>query len=240
MADVHAPSAAPGPFSSIASAAIDTILVALLAAAVLLIAPTPGWPWALGALLVAVALLVLWRGMLGGSVGHALLRLRSVDTLSGLPSFRFFTGRSSVRSGGTEDPFRLSPRPVSVAAPVHDAPRVEQSRAHLRLLVDDGTAHSIQHSAIVGRYPSAPPDPRYVLIAIPDLTRTISKSHFAVEVGEAGVTITDLRSANGTWVMGTEAPLVPLQPTTVPWGSTLLVGGRRFILERRRFLLERR
>ena len=92
--------------------------------------------------------------------------------------------------------------------------------------------HIVRHSAIIGRNPLASPDQRFVLIAVPDLTRTISKSHLAVEVGEHGVSVTDLRSANGTWVLGSDEPLTPGQPMTVQWGSTLLLGERQFFLER--------
>ena len=181
------------------------------------------WAWALCAVVLSAAALLIWRGLLGGSIGNALLRLRSIDRLSGLPSFRFFTGHTNVTRGTAADPFALAPRPLSIAAPVQEDPRPETVHAHLRLLVDDGTMHIVRHSAIIGRNPLASPDQRFVLIAVPDLTRTISKSHLAVEVGEHGVSVTDLRSANGTWVLGSDEPLTPGQPMTVQWGSTLLL-----------------
>lgn len=211
---------------------IDALAVLLVAVIVFLLAPAWSWAWALCAVVIAVAALTTWRGILGGSIGHALLRLRSIDRLSGLPSFRFFTGHTNVTRGTAADPFALVPRPLSIAAPVHEDPLPETVHAHLRLLVDDGTMHIIHHAAIIGRNPLAPPEQRFALIAVPDLTRTISKSHLAVEVGEHGVSVTDLRSANGTWVLGSDEPLTPGQPMTVQWGATLLLGERQFFLER--------
>ncbi len=211
---------------------IDAFAVFLVALIVLLLAPALSWAWALCAVVLSTAALLIWRGLLGGSIGNALLRLRSIDRLSGLPSFRFFTGHTNVTRGTAADPFALASRPLSIAAPVQEDPRHETVQAHLRLLVDDGTMHIVRHSAIIGRNPLASPDQRFVLIAVPDLTRTISKSHLAVEVGEQGVSVTDLRSANGTWVLGSDEPLTPGQPMTVQWGSTLLLGERQFFLER--------
>ncbi len=211
---------------------IDAFAVFLVALIVLLLAPALSWAWALCAVVLSAAALLIWRGLLGGSIGNALLRLRSIDRLSGLPSFRFFTGHTNVTRGTAADPFALASRPLSIAAPVQEDPRHETVQAHLRLLADDGTMHIVRHSAIIGRNPLASPDQRFVLIAVPDLTRTISKSHLAVEVGEHGVSVTDLRSANGTWVLGSEEPLTPGQPMTVQWGSTLLLGERQFFLER--------
>jgi hypothetical protein len=209
---------------------IDAFAVLLVAVLVLLLAPS--WAWALCAVVLSAAALLIWRGLLGGSIGNALLRLRSIDRLSGRPSFRFFTGHTNVTRGTAADPFALAPRPLSIAAPVQEDPLPETVLAHLRLLADDGTMHIIHHAAIIGRNPLVPPDQRFALIAVPDLTRTISKSHLAVEVGEHGVSVTDLRSANGTWVLGSEEPLTPGQPMTVQWGSTLLLGERQFFLER--------
>ena len=211
---------------------IDAFAVFLVALIVLLLAPALSWAWALCAVVLSTAALLIWRGLLGGSIGNALLRQRSIDRLSGLPSFRFFTGHTNVTRGTAADPFALASRPLSIAAPVQEDPRHETVQAHLRLLVDDGTMHIVRHSAIIGRNPLASPDQRFVLIAVPDLTRTISKSHLAVEVGEHGVSVTDLRSANGTWVLGSDEPLTPGQPMTVQWGSTLLLGERQFFLER--------
>lgn len=232
MVAVHAPQAAPRQSAMLGSAAIDAFAVLFLAGIVLGLAPSRPWAWTLCTVALAVAVLVTWRGLLGGSVGHALLRLRSIDRLSGLPSFRFFAGRAHVMRGTAADPFALAPRHLSIMAPVHEDPLPESLFAHLRLLVDDGNIHIIHHAAIIGRNPLPSPDQRFSLIVVPDLTRTISKSHLAVEVGKDGVTVTDLRSANGTRVIGNDEPLAPRQPMLVQWGSTLLLGERQFFLER--------
>lgn len=234
MADGSLASAASRRPASFASFAIDAIAVALVALVALLTAPEPAWAWAVAALLVALTGMVLWRGVLGGSPGHALMRLCSVDSLTGLPSFRFHARRSTVDRGGAESPYALRPRPVAIAhPPLPDFARGESSRSYLRLVVDDGTFHTVSHTALIGRDPAALPDTRHVLIAIPDLTRTVSKAHLLIEVVDDGVTVTDLRSANGTLVLEGAVSLVPEQPTPVAWGSTLLIGDRQVLLERR-------
>ncbi|MFT3888478.1 MAG: FHA domain-containing protein [Arachnia sp.] len=233
MKDVSPGSAVAGSSAALSSPAIDAL--AVIAGAVIAALLVPSWagPAAAVTALVVLLALVVWRGILGGSIGHSILRLRSIDALTGLPSFRFLARRRLVRRGGEDDPFALRPRPTAVAAPAHDAQRVEHPRSHLRLVVDDGTSHTIQYAALVGRDPTVPPDTRHTLVAIPDLTRTISKAHLLIAVTDDGLVVTDLRSENGTRVLGTDAPLAPQRPALVPWGATLLLGDRRITLERR-------
>lgn len=233
MKDVTPGSAAVGSPAALSSPAIDVLATVIVAVAAALVVPASAWVSAGAAALVVLLALVLWRGALGGSLGHTVLRLRSVDALSGLPSFRFLATRRLVVRGGADDPFALRPRPIAVATPAHDAHRVEHPRSHLRLVVDDGTSHTIQYAALVGRDPTVPPDTRHTLVAIPDLTRTISKAHLLIAVTDDGLAVTDLRSENGTRILGESTLLVPQQPTPVPWGATLLLGERRITLERR-------
>ncbi|WP_028709277.1 FHA domain-containing protein [Propionicicella superfundia] len=233
MAEVSSASAAPHRWTRFASPAVDVLTATLAALTTLLLAPSPAWPWAVSVLLTAGTALAGWRGIHGGSLGHTMLRVRTVDAVTGLPSFRFHARRATVVRGGTMDPFALRPRPVATAQAAPTASRVAMAGSHLRLVVDDGTSHIITYAAVIGRDPTVPPDSRHVLVAIPDLTRTISKAHFLAQVTEQGVVVTDLRSANGTWVLGHTAPLPPRQPTLVAWESTLLLGDRQVLLQRR-------
>lgn len=163
------------PYASPALDASAATLAALSASTI-----TPGQPWLAAAIALPVALasLACWRGILGGSIGHTLLQLRTVSHESGLPSFRFHKKRYAVTRGSPQDPFALRPQPISMPTPT--TPQPIQQRSHLRLTVDDGTAHTITHAALIGRDPTVPPNPQYALIAIPDLTRTVSKAHGGV------------------------------------------------------------
>ncbi len=232
MAEVSTGAARP-VWRSFVAYAIDTVAVVLAVFVGIVSAPRAPWAWAVACGLFALVALVLWRGSLGGSVGNVLTRVRTIDRNSGLPSFRFLAPRKTVRRGSGEDPFAIQPRPV-LRTPVAPTSRLgEQGRSYLRLVVDDGTSHTVPYAALIGRDPTLPPDARHSLIAIPDLTRTIAKAHLLVQVADAGVVITDLQSAKGTWVEGASMPLVPQQPTAVDWGSTLLLGERKILLERR-------
>ncbi len=215
-----------------ASAAIDSsvVLAACTIAWFALPAGHAAWAAIFGA--VAAVALLLARGLLGAGIGHALLGLRTIDTLSGLPSFRL-TDRVTVRTGGADDPFHLRPRAIDAGfePPAPATPAAPPSR--LRLVVDDGTTHVVSAGAVIGRDPAHPRDPRHESIAIPDLSRTVSKVHLQVTVTEAGPVVTDLRSANGTRLQGSDAMLTPERPTVVPWGTALLLGNRGIRLERR-------
>lgn len=233
MADVSSDPAVPSRAAVLTSVGMDVLTVILAGAVGFAIAPSAPLVWVLSVGAAAVVALVIWRGMLGGSIGHSLLRLRSMDQLSGLPSFRFRSSRIA-RRGSEDDPFALRPQRSSIAAPPRPDSRPEPPRSHLRLVVDDGTTHTVQHSALIGRDPTVPLDPRHSLVAIPDLTRTISKVHMLVQIGTDGLSVTDLGSSNGTYVEGADAPLIPHLATVVPWGAALLLGDRRVTLEQRR------
>lgn len=231
MADDLYASAAPGR-SVLLSLLVDGCLAVLAALTTLLLAPVAAWLWAIIVFVIGVLALTVWRGVWGSSVGHTVLGVRTIDAASGLPSFHFLTRRAFVIRGSALDPFALQPVPIAHAQVV-PAERVEEPHPILWLHVDDGTSHTVAHAALVGRDPVEAPDDRHTLIAIPDLTRTVSKSHFLADVTEGGVVVTDLGSANGTWVQGEEAALAPNKPTLVEWGSTLRLGDRMVLLDRR-------
>lgn len=234
MADVP-PAPVTPPRAAIRTSVGTDVLAVILAGSIgFVIAPSAPFVWALALSVAALVALVMWRGMLGGSIGHWMLRLRSIDLLSGLPSFRFRAARHTTRRGSEDDPFALRPHPFAVANPAPDRAQLERPRSYLRLVVDDGTTHTVQHAALIGRDPTVPLDPRHALVAIPDLTRTISKVHVIIEIGRDGLSVTDLDSSNGTYVEGTDAPLIPHHAVLVPWGAALILGDRRVTLEQRR------
>lgn len=234
MADVSPDPAVPRRAAVLASVGMDVLAVILAGVIGFLIAPSAPLVWAISASAAALVALMIWRGTLGGSVGHSILRLRSVDALSGLPSFGSLFTPYTTRRGSDSDPFALRPHPFADAVPLQDDSRPERPRSHLRLVMDDGTTHTVQGSALIGRDPTVPLDPRHALVAIPDLTRTISKVHALIEIGADGLSVTDLGSSSGTYVEGADAPLTPHHAIPVPWGAALLLGDRRVTLEQRR------
>lgn len=232
MADVPPAPVSPQRAANLASLGIDALVTVVAAATALVLARSAAPWWALVVGLGTAAALLLWRGILGGSVGHAVLRLRGLDALSGLPSFRFRGSRLTVPRGSDDDPFALRPRPTVLAAAAPDLRRSDTARSHLRLVVDDGTTHTVQHAALIGRDPTVPLDPRHALVAIPDLTRTIAKAHVLVEITPDGLAVTDLGSPTGTRIEHGPT-LAPHTATPVPWGAAVLLGERRIALERR-------
>ncbi len=235
MADANVSPTSPRRAVGLISLAIDALAATLFALVCVTALASSTWGSAVVGLVFASTCIVLWRGILGSSFGHAALRLRSVDALTGVPSFRFRGSRITVGRGTAADPFTLRARPIVGASPASGAGYRERSRSRLRLVVDDGSSYTIQHAALIGRDPTVPPDPRHTLIAIPDLSRTISKSHLLIEITDDELAVTDLKSSSGTMILGERTPLVPYVRTMVPWGAKLALGERHVTLQRRRW-----
>jgi hypothetical protein len=219
---------------SVASALVDVATVAAVAVLCGLAIPDAPAAAALSGGLATLIALVAWRWTLGGSVGHALLGLRTVWRPAGMPAAPWRSPRETIRVRDGADPLTLAPAPVSLSAEPEAEDGVEPRRLdRLRIVVDDGTVHTVQHAAVVGRDPTVPRDPRQALVAIPDLTRTISRSHVLLEVTADGVHVTDLGSANGTRLLPSPVPLPPHAAVLAPWGTTLALGERTITLDRR-------
>lgn len=229
MSDVSSVAAAPAQPTAIVILAIDIVSVVVIGIAAAVFAPTAALLWGIVAAIGAAATIVLCLGCLGLSVGRLLLRRRSIDALTGLPSFRFAGPRRLVGIGTADDPFALVARPVSL--PARPAADQQTEPPRVRLIVDDGTTHIVTVGAVIGRDPAAPPAPEYSLVAIPDLTRTVSRAHLLLTVGNDSLSITDIGSQNGTVVADTETQLIAHQTTDVPWGTRLLLGDRQIVLE---------
>lgn len=211
------------------SLTIDLLFVLAIAAGAFWFAAGARWTAAILVAATAIAVWILVRGVWGTSVGHAVAGLRSIDLISGLPSFRLHARRETVFRSRANDPFALFPQKIAGVGVLRTPVRTRPRFARMRLIVDDGTVHTVAHSAIIGRDPS--PDSPHAVVSVPDITRTISREHVLVEITSEGVAVTDLRAANRTWVLGERDPLIAEQPTPVPWGSTLLLGDRRIRIE---------
>ncbi|MGW6130200.1 FHA domain-containing protein [Cellulomonas sp. NPDC055163] len=193
----------------------------------------------LGLALPVVTLLVIVAGLMrhGRTPGHRVLRLRTVDARTGLPGSPLALlparGVTADLVRG-RDPLQVVP---SALAPVPrtSAPRAADPWAAGRrqpstvvLLTDDGSVLQVTGPTIVGRSP-VDPTGAHLLLGIPDLSRSISRSHALLEPHGASVWVTDLGSANGTAVALPGEPLVRLAPNVrveAPLGARLALGDR--------------
>jgi hypothetical protein len=170
----------------------------------------------------------------GRSPGHRLVGLRSVDRRTALPgSLRVLTPRhgltADLRHG--RDPLRLVPAalaPLAAGADPWLAGAGRPAPAGVVLIGDDGSVLPIARSTIVGRNP-ADPSGVHRLLGIPDLSRTISRSHALLEPDGSTVWVTDLGSANGTAVAAPGQAFEYLHPgvrVAAPVGAQLALGDR--------------
>ncbi|MGX5694894.1 DUF5684 domain-containing protein [Agromyces soli] len=118
--------------------------------------------------------------------------------------------------------------PVAAAAPVEPAPAAgaasaaaaaaapvaaqPASRAQWRVELADGTAFDLNAPRIVlGRNPE-PATPDEQRIALPDQTRTLSKTHARLVYADGAWRLSDLASTNGTAVVDASGAAFELQP----------------------------
>lgn len=212
------------------SISIDLFIFLIGIALCLLLGGAAKWVAAVLFALIAIGTFVWRRGNHGDSIGHTVAKLRTVSTTTGLPSMKLWAPRVTVLQQAGQDPFHLTPRIVNVkpskaAAP---APAVLPG---LRLVCDNGSQYVVQHSAVVGRDPATPEDPKTIAISLPDLSRTISKSHFYLQAHDRGALVSDLASANGTWVDGNPNQLTANKPTLVPFGHTIVLGEQKITVQ---------
>lgn len=124
----------------------------------------------------------------------------------------------------------LTPPPAPAPAP-----------ARATFTFDSGEVHEVAGTGRIGRAPRPPRtgeapvvvDPS--ILAIADVTRTVSKSHLSYLVTGLGVHVTDLGSTNGSTVIGPDGDEVTLVAGTaalVAYGSTVTVGEQSFTITR--------
>lgn len=113
----------------------------------------------------------------------------------------------------------------------HIAEKAEVPAAPTQLLLPDGRREQLAGRMLVGRKPSADNGEQAVTIA--DEQRSISRTHFAIDVIERAVLLTDLGSANGTRLHrdGHELTLSADSPVALLPGDEIRIG--RFTLELR-------
>lgn len=101
----------------------------------------------------------------------------------------------------TPAPAPAGANPAPAPAPA-SPPRPEAHRAEgMRVTLDSGDQHVIAGPTIIGRNPDSTPYGDVHRVAVPDDTRSVSKTHFALRPVSAGVEIRDLGSTNGTFIV---------------------------------------
>ncbi|WP_400999190.1 FHA domain-containing protein [Agromyces sp. GXQ0307] len=105
-----------------------------------------------------------------------------------------------------------------------------------RLRSADGIEFPVHDRVVAGRDPSPPAWLQgVVVVAVPDHTRSMSKTHALLESREGRLLVTDLDSTNGVrvWPEG-EAPvdLEPGVPAEAPLDAVILLGDVAFLVER--------
>lgn len=225
------PRGAPLPLRAL-SVVVDAVFVAVCGGVGLLIVPPAPWIGGVALALVGLAVLVLWRQAWGSSIGHEIVRLRTVWTPTALPAPVWRRPQRSVRRTDG-DPLRIVPRPVSLdAAPVRQEPSLAAPVGGLRLIMDDGTVHAIDRAGVIGRSPSAEQHTGFQIVPVPDVRRTISRTHLLLEDGGDVVYATDLGGVGGTRVAGGHR-LPSGERTPLAWDTTLFLGERAVTLRHR-------
>ncbi|MRX45165.1 FHA domain-containing protein [Agromyces kandeliae] len=105
---------------------------------------------------------------------------------------------------------------------------------HLRSA--DGIEFSVPDRVVVGRDPKPPAWLQgATVVAIPDHTRSMSKTHALLEVRDGRLLVTDLDSTNGVrvWPEGSDpTDLESGVPAEVPLDAVVLLGDVAFLVER--------
>jgi hypothetical protein len=217
-------------WAALDGAAILLGAAAGLAAAALLDVPPAVLATLGGVVVLAVVVVDLLRS--GRTLGHRVLGVRTVDPTSGLPATiaRLAHARTmDIRRG--RDPIRLAPSTGELAPNQGDQWRFTASRAldaPVILTLDNGMAFSLAGPTVIGRNPAQVEGSSH-LLQLPDLTRTVSKSHALLEPQGGMLWVTDLGSMNGTAVAEDGGELEPLTAhvrTVVRLGATIEFGDR--------------
>lgn len=223
----------PAGARRVAAAGVDLAVVAAAFGVGFLLHPVAG-----AVVAVVVALVVLAdRIRTGRSPGLRLARLRTVDRATALPSSRaLLPGRGLTADlARGRDPLLVVPAStVSVPAapaPASADPWMAQESARtpgVVVVTDEGATVTVLGTTIVGRSPVDPTGTHY-LLGIPDIGRSISRSHAVLELDGPLLWVTDLASANGSAVAlpGQQfSPLTPHVRTPAPAGSRIALGTR--------------
>jgi len=235
----------------VAAVLLDTVLALLPLLLVPLLGLTrlsPAWARtvAVAGLVAVVVGLFVNLARTGRTPGRRLLRLRTVATETRLPPKPSQLLRRQVVTADLQagrDPLRLVPRPFHPFAPASRDGWQQQAASATgswRLVLDNGVAIDIERSTLLGRTPTNDEGSDHALVAIPDLTRTISRVHALIEPADDCVWLTDTGATNGTRAASPSASggtvierwLRPGERVDVRPGGTIHLGDRELRVTR--------
>lgn len=254
LAGVHP---ARAPLRYLATAIDAAPLVIGLIVALLLARDTPAPLLAFAGIAVAyVTLQVVALTTQGRSLGRLILGLRTVDDLTGDPvSLPRFVRQLGSRRWGRRtvtaalrrgrDPLEPGRAPMAAASLTvdHDLARAPRSRTRtlapadaepsetVTILLDTGERYEVRGSVLLGRAPERKEGDESTLFPLPDLSRSLSKTHARLEWSGAVLWVTDLRSTNGTVLVapgGERQPLAPGLRGAASVGWTVELAERSF------------
>ncbi|QWW19816.1 hypothetical protein I6B53_01395 [Schaalia sp. 19OD2882] len=102
----------------------------------------------------------------------------------------------------------------------------------LWVVADSGQRERVDTMLLIGRSPSSS-DPSAKQVVVPDTTRTLSRTHFAIGPTKKGAWVEDSFSANGTRLRSPSGRTVALprgKRIEVPIGTVVIAGERQFTL----------
>lgn len=111
------------------------------------------------------------------------------------------------------------------------APPARLRRRTVRVILDDGTEHTSAVPVRIGRNPAT--EPGHEVLAVSDTTRSISKTHLALDIDGDRILVTDLGSTNGTTAVEGDqrTELEPQEGRAVGSGTSLQMGERTLVVE---------
>lgn len=216
-------------------------------------------PVALALVVYLVVSVVAWRRR-GRSLGWLLLRLRTVDDVTGAPPRFASSGRAGIPIPGIRydlvvadlrrgrDPLEsgtdqltsatlappVSPRghdAVPAASTGRDPYSLTEPSPEVVLVLDTGERLSMETTLLVGRLPVRTSEEEHPVFAWPDISRSLSRTHALLEWTGTVLWVTDLRSGNGSALVGPDGlrqPLVPGLRGPAAGGWTVELGDRSF------------
>jgi hypothetical protein len=190
----------------------------------------------LGLLFLLVKRTELCQFEVKGARGRSELRIegrfpkRSLEAVIAATGATPVAGAGSTAGVGDGKTTLIIPVPTTPAGKDSILPPEWAASGAVQLRLDDGRVFPVDSMGIVGREPHPEETGwRGVLVAVPDPTRSISKSHFAFGPHEAGLWVEDLASTNGTRVIlpsGVSRQLQHGDKTPIGPGTIISFGDR--------------
>lgn len=173
-----------------------------------------------------------WRG-LGSPFSRRARGIPAPDVTQGPIGLLF--GATTVVVRGDRDPLALAPRGIPSLPPRVPGAVARDAHTPALILVFDGRVRvPLVRGVVLGRNP-APLGGEIVAVALPDMSRSISKAHLRLDRAGATVFAEDLGSTNGTeLVIGdSRTDLRAGVRVEVPVGAHLLLAGHALRFESR-------